>query len=139
MTNLSRIPKFDVHTVVTGPFYGVGVVDKNTGSVLKGEEEICWLRTRPQCGGHTLVDCHENELTRVSFWRFLFWRNPDGTLQVGYNPLWAFVLCCLAVPATWYFLRGEPDPYSWTLRVVLTAAPILWLVFTGRQYLGLTR
>lgn len=138
MTNLSRIPKFDVHTVVTGPFHGVGVVDNNTGSVLKGEMEVCIVRIR-RAGQMERVGFHESELTRVSFWRFLFWRNPDGSYQIGNNPLWAFVLCCLAVPATWYFLRGEPDPYSWTLRVALTATPILWLVFTGRQYLGLTR
>lgn len=138
MTNQSRIPKFDVHTVVTGPFRGVGVVDKNTGSALKNEPEVCWVRTRT-ADGMKVLGFPERDLTRASFARWLFHRNPDGSFQVGNNPLWAFVLCCLAVPATWYFLRGEPDPYSWTLRVVLTATPILWLIFTGRQYLGLTR
>jgi hypothetical protein len=138
MTNLSRIPKFDVHTVVTGPFRGVGVVDRNTGAESKGEDEWCHVRIRVD-GNVEVHKFNEGNLHRASFWRFLFWRNPDGTLQVGYNPLWAFLLCCLAVPATWYFLRGEPDPYSWTLRAVLTATPILWLIFTGRQYLGLTR
>lgn len=137
MTNLSRIPKFDVHTVVTGPFRGVGVVDHNTGSKLKGENEWCWVRTREH--NNVAWNFDENDLRRASFARWLFHRNPDGSFRVGNNPLWAFVLCCLAVPATWYFLRGEPDPYSWTLRVVLTATPVLWLIFTGRQYLGLTR
>ena len=138
MTNQSRIPKFDVHTVVTGPFRGVGVVDRNEGSVLKGEDEVCWIRRREH-GKVIQAGYHESKLRRASFLRWLFHRNPDGSFQVGNNPLWAFVLCCLAVPATWYFLRGDPDPYSWTLRVVLTATPILWLIFTGRQYLGLTR
>ena len=136
---MSRPYKFEVHTLVTGPFKGVGVVDRNTGAESKGEEEFCFVRRRTGITGSSWISWpyHEDELTRASFWRFLFWRNPDGTLQVGYNPLWAFVLCCLAVPLTWYYT--DTDPYSWTLRVVLTATPILWLVFTGRQYLGLTR
>jgi hypothetical protein len=135
MTNQSRIPKFDVHTVVTGPFRGVGVVDRNTGSKLKGEHECCWVRTREH--NNVALSFDENDLTRASFWRWLFHRNPDGSFQIGNNPLWAFVLCCLAVPLTWYYT--DTDPYSWTLRVVLTATPVLWLIFTGRQYLGLTR
>ena len=135
---MSRPYKFEVHTLVTGPFDGVGVVDRNSGAASKGELEQCHVRIRVD-EQVEVRKYHENLLTRVSFLRFLFHRNPDGSFQVGNNPLWAFVLCCLAVPATWYFLRGEPDPYSWTLRVVLTVTPVLWLVFTGRQYLGLTR
>ena len=70
---MSRPYKFEVHTLVTGPFSGVGVVDKNTGAASKGELEKCWVRHRPYGNMPDLkVACmpyHEGDLTRASFWQ----------------------------------------------------------------------
>ena len=138
MTNLSRIPKFDVHTVVTGPFRGVGVVDRNEGSVLKGEDEVCWIRRREH-GEQIQSGFHESKLRRASFLRWLFRRNPDGSFQVGNNPLWAFVLTMLVFAALFMGVRGEPGPWAATIRALCIGTPIAWIIFTGRQYLGITR
>lgn len=138
---MSRPYKFEVHTLVTGPFRGVGVVDRNSGAASKGEEERCFVRRRTSISGSSWISWpyHESELTRVSFWRFLFWRNPDGTFQVGYNPLWAFVVACAFFGIIYTGLKGEFGVYAWVLRVLCIGTPIAWLIFTGRQYLGLTR
>lgn len=139
MTNLSRIPKFDVHTLVTGPFHGVGVVDNNTGSVLKGEHEVCIVRVR-RAGQMERVGFDENDLRRVSFWRFLFHRNPDGSYQIGNNPLWLFILLCIGCTyGLLVALRGEYQWDGWVGRILLIGLVPAWIWFTGRQYIGKSR
>lgn len=138
MTNLSRIPKYGVHTVVTGPFIGVGVVDKNTGDVRMNELEQCHVRIRVD-GEVEIRKYHQNLLARVSFLRWLFHRNPDGSYQVGNNSLWLFIGAMLIFVGLFIGVIGEPGPYAAAIRVLCIGTPILWLIFTGRQYLGMSR
>lgn len=132
---MSRKYRFEVHTRVTGPFHGVGVVDRNSGAKEKGEIEKCWVRTRATHPASAWYD--EKELERISVWRFLLHENPDGSYQVGNTPLWAFVLSCIAAVLAWIY--AENDIYSWVLKIALSSAVPLWIMFSCLQYSGKQR
>lgn len=113
-------------------------MDRNEGSVLKGEDEVCWIRRRDH-GKVIQAGYHESKLRRASFLRWLFHRNPDGSFQVGNNPLWAFLFACCAFGYMLWTLRGEVGVYPTIGRVLCIGTIPAWLWFTGRQYLGLSR
>jgi hypothetical protein len=131
---MSRPYKFEIHTRVTGPFPGVGVVDSNRGAASHGEQELCMVRTRashPKAVGYD-----ENYLKRVSIWRFLLHRNPDGTFQIGNNPLLHWIITMLMYGAFVYGVHGEQGAWQTAVRIIFPAFAVLYLVYTCRQYVG---
>ncbi len=134
MTNLSRPVKFDVHTLVTGPFRGVGVVDKNTGSKLKGEVEWCYVRTGESYP--FAAQYEEWQLRRAPWRRWLFRRNPDGTYQIGNNNLWAWIGTMILYGLFIYGVHGYAGPWFTAVRIIFPAFAVLYIFFTGRQYIG---
>lgn len=136
---MSRPYKFEVHTLVTGPFRGVGVVDGNRGAASKGEKEECMVRRRLGDDRVVVEPFDENELTRASFWRWLFRRNPDGSYQIGNNNLWLWIAAMIIYGSFIWGVRGEVGPWFTAVRIIFPTFAVLYIFFTGRQYLGLTR
>ena len=112
---MSRPYKYEVHTLVTGPFKGVGVVDRNTGAESKGEEEFCMVRIRSH-GETVIMGYHESVLRRITRLHYFGYVHPDrGTLHVGKTPgleWWGqFVVSLFVAWAAFGWVRD--GDYAW--------------------------
>jgi hypothetical protein len=77
--NLSRIPKFNVGTLVKckcDDYSKVGVVDGNTGA------DRCWVKFAPG----EVAECPESDVRALTFGEFAWYRDPStGWPKVGKN------------------------------------------------------
>jgi hypothetical protein len=124
--NLSRIPKFNVGTLVKckcDDYSKVGVVDGNTGA------DRCWVKFAPG----EVAECPESDVRALTFGEFAWYRDPStGWPKVGKNKalsvLLSLVMAILFI-ATAFTVEGP-----WKLAPMLIGAGIIAINYIGLRY-----
>lgn len=136
---LDRPVLYDVHCIVRGPFDGNGIVDKNIRAASKGEQEICFVKTRTGTWPY-----HEKQLRKATVREVMFFQHPTTkALRIGNNPaLTLFLGEPIALAGTWAFasLGGDTaldQVLGWFFPILAMAIPALlfggaWLQYRGK-------
>lgn len=82
------------------------------------------------------IKMNEDAFRKLTFWEFLFHQNPDGTLQVGRNPLWAFLAAVAIGGLLIYGVAKYGGQGGWVAVMILPLILTAYLYFTYRQYIG---
>jgi hypothetical protein len=124
--NLSRIPKFNVGTLVKcncDDYSKVGVVDGNTGV------DSCWVKFAPG----KVVECSESKVRTLTFGEFAWYHDPNtGWLKIGKNKA-VIVLLSIAM-ALLFIITASTIEGPWKIAPILIGSGIIVINYLGLRY-----
>jgi hypothetical protein len=134
----SRIPAFHVGELVKDKwekgYQGTGVVQRNTGSILKGESEACWVMWYK----NDELPINERNLRHLTRWEFFLHRLPNGQWMMGNNS-YPFVLiaCGIALIAgSVYCVYDHTGWWALPWHVITIGYPVMLWRQTDANYHG---